>query len=324
MRIAVSTASDQLGCVHFRLESTNARSYTSLIALTQYRTPGTAIPSAGDEMKTSERKAEPAPVAPAEDDDSFDDVLAKILPYWRVIAGAAVLGLTAMVLVNFLLSSQRKAKEAGWQELMNATASGDAMALQAVADSRSGSEVSVWAQQAAAQAKLIEGTTAIGIDRDSAKLSIDEAITGFEKALAQAGNYELIRQRSTWGLAQAYESKKDLDNAKKYYQQVIADWPETKMAEQAKRRIDSLDDPSTKEFYEWYFAQSPTNNTLPESSKVPFSVPTEPDVAIPSPGTEEMSATEDESSAEIVVAETVDTEAGDDEAVATDPVDSAE
>jgi len=178
--------------------------------------------------------------------------------------------------------------ESAWSEFFEATANGDFKTFQTLAKNQSGSVVALWAQQAATQAKLIEGSLAMSTDRATAKGSLEEAIVGFNKLLEQAENSKVIRQRSLWGLAQTHENLNALSTAKDSYKQIVETWPGSTIAERAQARIDSLNNPATQEFYAWYFAQTPPAARLPatgEGPGLPFGqLPTEPDVSIPNIG----------------------------------------
>ena len=220
--------------------------------------------------------------------NELKEILRKFEPYWRRILGVCVV-LLAVISATTLVSTWKKTgRESAWSEFFEATANGDFQDFQELAENQSGNAVALWARQAATQAKLIEGSLAMSTDRAAAMRSLQEAVLGFNKLLEQAENYEVIRQRSLWGLAQTHENLNELSTAKESYKRIVETWPGFTIAERAQARIDSLNDPATQDFYAWYFAQTPPAARLPatgEGPGLPFGqVPTEPDVSIPNIG----------------------------------------
>lgn len=260
-------------------------------------------------MKTEEQLE-----APNELND-LNDVLQMLGPHWRTIAGVSVLVVGSVIAYGLVSTSQTKSRESAWTEFLAASASRDPVQLERIADKGSDS-VAAWARQAAAQAKLIEASAAVHSDRAAAKQGFEEAIAGFQKTLSEASGFELIRQRSVWGMAQSYEGLNDLAKAKEHYQQLVNDWPDSAIAKQAQRRIESLNDPKTIAFYEWFFDQTPVA-TLPDSGEVPnlpFDVPSEPDIVIPDPtDSADTASSENQPGSDVAAEELDETVAGDSE-----------
>ena len=213
-------------------------------------------------------KTENEPIVEEQEPEDVSEILKVLAPHWQTITGAVLLCFVAVAAYAYFTSSRDSAREAGWAEYLGATANRDPVALQTLADGNIGT-VSAFARQASAQAKLIEASSAVYTNRQTAKTGFTEAATAFEQAITQAGNNELIKKRSIWGLGQAREGLNELAKAKQAYQQILDTWPDTPLAQQAQRRIESLDDPKTKEFYDWFFAQTPPAAKLPASGSIP-------------------------------------------------------
>lgn len=217
-----------------------------------------------------------------------------IQPYWRWIAGVAVMLATGVFVVRFISNSQHKAQQVGWMEFLEAVADRNPDALLQVADDHAGDSVAPWAQHVSAQAKLIEASSAIYFDRAAAQKDFRLAVDGFNAVLGQTTE-TLLRQRAQFGLGQAYEGLNELDKAMESYEVFATgpqdgkleneDWSESAIGRQAQRRIDSLREPQTKEFYKWFFAQEPPAPILPawgDSPGLPFGqLPSEPDITFP-------------------------------------------
>ncbi|GAF89844.1 unnamed protein product, partial [marine sediment metagenome] len=89
--------------------------------------------------------------------NDINDVLALLGPYWRAIAGVCTLVVGGVVAFSLVSANRTTAREAAWTEFLGAAANRDPVALEQIALNSSGS-VAPWAQQAAAQAKLIEAS----------------------------------------------------------------------------------------------------------------------------------------------------------------------
>ena len=165
-----------------------------------------------------------------------------------------------------------------------------------VALNHAGSSVAPWAQHASAQAALIEASSAIYFDRAAAKKDFLLAVDGFNAVLGQTNENEtLLRKRAQFGLGQAYEGLNELEKAIDSYK-VLAeasddgklaaqDRSDSAIVKQANRRLKSLQDPQTKEFYNWFFAQEPPAPKWPaagDAPGLPFGqLPSEPNITLP-------------------------------------------
>lgn len=288
-----------------------------------FYTPGLIARKSEDDMKTTERQPEPQAEEPLND---VSDVLSQIAPYWRTIAGVSAVVVTAVVLYGITSTMRQSAEESAWASYFDAVGNSDANALQIVAENSSG-KVVPWAYQSAAQSKLIEATQNLYTDRELAKTGFEEAIDGFTKAISRSEDTPLLNQRSLWGLAQAHEGLNTPDKAKATYERLQERWPESPLAKRAQERIAMLDDSSTKDFYTWFFAQTPTPPPAFDAApSQPFSVPDEPDVVIPDVGdsvdasTETAPApeTDEDLPADATVESTTATEPVDDESLPAD------
>jgi hypothetical protein len=234
-------------------------------------------------MKTTERPHEAQDQSQGSGLNNVGDVLNQISPYWRTIVGVAVVAVTAIALFQFISVSRRHAEEANWEAYFAAIDGMNAPALQELAQNGSGAVVP-WAYHAAAHGRLAEGMQSLYTDRDQARSALEEAVAGFNSAVAASENNDLLNQRSLWGLALANEGLNELEQAKAAYQKLLARWPESPLAKRAQERIASLNSPETQDFYRWFFEQKPvvaSGSPFDTNPAETFTIPNEPDLTIP-------------------------------------------
>ena len=83
-------------------------------------------------------------------------------------------------------------------------------------------------------------------DREKAAKEIDDARANYQKLVEEAGDTPALMQESLMGAAKSNEALGDLDKAKKYYDQLAHDYPNTALGRQAQQRSKALDDPEVK------------------------------------------------------------------------------
>lgn len=115
----------------------------------------------------------------------------------------------------------------------------------------------LWSRLTLADVQLNKGVEGLFQDRAAARKALEESIDDYRAVVDAAPADSLLAERALFGLAQAYESKDDLDNARKQYQEVLARWPDGAFSALAKQRLSDLDRKSTKEFYDWFAKQAP-------------------------------------------------------------------
>ena len=94
------------------------------------------------------------------------------------------------------------------------------------------------------------------------------------------------------GKAQAQEALNDFQNAEISYRNIISLWPDTSVAKSAAERLAFLEQPSTRQFYDWFVKQEPPKPRQPATipdvpgvipSSSPFSVTPPESSAVPNP-----------------------------------------
>ncbi len=170
-----------------------------------------------------------------------------------VVAGAIAIFFAALV-----FRSTRAANEgAAWRNFYNAFAERSPEALTQVAKDASGTKVSLWAKQAAADSQLARGMTGLFTDRDEANKYLKDAEKNLQEVEAGAGDDQTLLERARFGLGQVYESLGDLGSAKKYYGLVAKTSPESALGKVATERAKLIGDPEMEEWYAWFSQQKP-------------------------------------------------------------------
>lgn len=214
-------------------------------------------------MKT-ERKEE---LETNELEDWLTTFLNDMKPYAKLIAAIGVLAAVTIFLLSFGAAQRKKNRGLAWTDLfsiqVNANSAFDpeqksefVKQLVELADREKGTPVGAWALQYAGDISLALGSDKLWEDRDEANSRFKEAATSYQSALDTA-DHEMLRQRALLGLAQANEAMKDFSAAESNYQNILSEWPDSTIAESASSRLAFLQQPSTKEFYDWFLAQDP-------------------------------------------------------------------
>jgi hypothetical protein len=115
-------------------------------------------------------------------------------------------------------------------------------------------------------------------------MELRKAVDNYEAVLERGDDPMLIRH-ALFGLARAHESLRELDEAKDRYQELAEKFPDSSLAAVAKRQIEFISRPSTREFLSWLSKQDfePARMTPPPGAG---GLP-------PSPGGDGTSARED-------------------------------
>src|SRR6185437_15031369 len=103
--------------------------------------------------------------------------------------------------------------------------------------------------------ELGQGTGQLFEDRNLAKGTLERAIESYTRARERTGDSE-IQERSTIGLARVHEALSQLSEARAEYEKLLAKWPNSIYAAEARQRVSDLSKQSTKEFYDWFAVQN--------------------------------------------------------------------
>jgi len=174
----------------------------------------------------------------------------KIKPYTNAILGVVVI-LVAVLGGYFWWTQKSAAQEArGWDRFLAAQQPRD---LEDVIAEFPDTPVAYWAHTT-----IGDMQTAMGCNRlfDNKAAAMDDLRDGqkhFQEALA-GSRHPVILERATFGLARNIEAQaKELDEAIKYYKEVVEKWPDGAYAVMANLRLEDLSQESTRKWYDDYF-----------------------------------------------------------------------
>lgn len=207
--------------------------------------------------------------------DWIGDKIEALKPYSTALTATA-LALVVAVFAFVLWSRKGEARRAkGWQEYFTANQSvkeGDDDLLKVI-DDYPYTPAALWARVSIADRQLAKGIDQLFNDRALARQSLDDAVEGFRTALDEASDDQFLAERATFGLAEAYEAKNDLSQAREQYRAVVDRWPGGAFAGMANDRLSDLERRGTKNFYDWFAKHSPRPKT-PKGPGVPGERPT--------------------------------------------------
>lgn len=198
-------------------------------------------------------------------------------PYSGAIS-ASVLAAAVLIFAAVLFYQKHQATSSqAWEDYFSALEQPDTNKgfeqLERMADDYpADSPAALWSRLSLADTQLAKGVDELFKDRTAARKAIDDAIDHYRAVIEKAPGDSLLAERATLGLAEAFESKNDLDQAREQYRAVLAKWPNGAFSSMAKSRLDDLDRKPTKDFYDWFAKQAPVNKP-PKGSGTPGEKP---------------------------------------------------
>ncbi|MFP6674867.1 MAG: hypothetical protein VB878_07290 [Pirellulaceae bacterium] len=189
--------------------------------------------------------------------DKVNSAIITLRPYFTYIAVILVAGLLVFLVALIVDYNRRSVLGVEWGEFIVANQSKNRdRALADLAREYPDSAAGVWASLAKAATDLDSGTREIYDDRIAAESSLGSAIESFETVVEKASDYPDLAQQARFGIGVAHETMGEVEKAIEIYEQVVAKGDETPVANMAQRRVDSLRDPETIAFYDWFRGQT--------------------------------------------------------------------
>lgn len=189
--------------------------------------------------------------------DWLGDKIEELKPYSTAIWGT-ILAVVAVIFAFIYWSRNSEARlERTWDSYFNASRENAPEDLKSVAETYPEAPAGLWARLTLADMRLTSGVDALFNDHQASQEALKEAIEAYEFVIKHAPSDSLLVERATFGLGEAYESQNELDKARTQYETVEKNWPGGAFSTQAKQRLNDLNKPATKQFYDWFAKQEP-------------------------------------------------------------------
>ncbi|NBT12592.1 MAG: hypothetical protein EBS56_03230 [Planctomycetia bacterium] len=194
------------------------------------------------------------------------EVVERLRPHANAILlalGGAVVALAAWVLVS---SQAATTKSQAWDAFLAGLSGGDPQAFDEVVRRYPGTPAAEWARLVMADMALIDGTELLFVNKDQAPPRLQAAADLYTSVLA-AKPSEMLAERATFGLAKARESLGQLEEARRGYAAVAAEFSEGALAGLAREHAAMVGRESTRQWYDWFAAQKiapPSQQTAAE------------------------------------------------------------
>jgi hypothetical protein len=197
--------------------------------------------------------------------DMLAGLIEIVKPYSMYIGGTLVAVVMLIGVAAFYSNKSKVAEAEGWNELfaIPPTAPDRRDKLLDVADAWAGTPVGVYAVLLAANDDLREGAEKLFEDRADARTHLRDAADGFKRARSESSE-SLVQEQACIGLARAHECLNELDEARTFYKEIVDRWPKGMYGEYAKTRLEDLDRPTTRSFYDWFATQDPKPPAISE------------------------------------------------------------
>ncbi len=205
-----------------------------------------------------------------------------VKPYQNVILGLVLL--VVVVTVGYTIYTRQAAGKTaqGWDEFYQAVSDGrlNPADFDDIIEKYPDTTLAHWAGVVVGDLRLAFGCDQLFVNKAGANQELRHAVDHYMRVRQQSRN-SMLRERATFGLARAREALGELDAAIKCYQDVDRDWPNGAYAAQAKRRLEDLGRPATKQMYDRFAKFDPKPDYADEpgtpGDRLPFSLDSLPE-----------------------------------------------
>jgi len=206
----------------------------------------------------------------------------RLEPYAKSIGIGIAALVVALIGFGFYRSSQLGARSDATLELLQNASDSDPEALASVGQRYAGTTAGALAKLYQGDALLASGIAGLFEDREEAEGRLADASKLYEE-IRGAGNDPLIRSRANLGLARAYESLGQVDQALSAYNRLVEINESEAIVKLAQQRIAQLKSPMTEEFLVWFAKQDfrPAAPAIPPGFPGADSLPDIPNFDLP-------------------------------------------
>ncbi|MDZ4850834.1 MAG: hypothetical protein SGI77_16220 [Pirellulaceae bacterium] len=213
--------------------------------------------------------------------DRIEEVVLIVKPHLKLIGLAVGAVAVAACIYGYMHSTQEKASAEAWSELY--FSANRTEKLDAVYQDFPNNVAGLWARQKSADALTSQALNQIYIDRDLSEKLLEEARTGYRAVLEKAQDPMLVC-RATYGLAQVLDSEGNPAEAAREFKKLLTlPGVHSEMLADAQRRIEFIDSPEGRAFYEWFKNSRPTAPTPVDIPANLGNIPSQPDIQFSTP-----------------------------------------
>lgn len=186
------------------------------------------------------------------------EIVDRIRPHANTIVVA--IGGVALALLAWLLVANQMAEgqARSWEAFLGALSSDSQPALvESLGDvvrRHPGTAAAQWSEVVLADLAVSEGNDLLFTDRQRGVQRLQSAVDAYSSVLASRPR-GMLGSRATFGLAKARESLGQLDEARRGYE-AVAEESAAGFSRLAKARAEALGRGATKEWYDWFAAQT--------------------------------------------------------------------
>lgn len=202
----------------------------------------------------------------------LEETFEQIKPYQNAILGVVLLVVVAILAIS--VWSNRSAADAAmaWNAIKGPFSARSPDDLDRAAQQFPNTPASQWAMILSADQHLFAGATRLFENKIAASDELNKAFERYQ-AVYRNPQSEMICERATFGLARTLEAQgtaDKIDEATKYYKEVVQKWPKGMFKATAEARLQDLQRPSTKWFYD-EFAKFDPKPPVPKETGLPSS-----------------------------------------------------
>lgn len=178
----------------------------------------------------------------------------RLRPHLNTLLLAAA-GLLLAAVGWVLVSSQSAAtRSQSWDAYLAGLSSGEVQSFDEVIRRYPGTPAADWSRLVLADMALTEGTELLFVDKDRAPPRLQAAVDLYS-AILGARPTGMLAERATFGLAKSRESLGQLEEARRGYAAVAAEFPSGALAQMATDHAAELGRESSRQWYDWFAAQ---------------------------------------------------------------------
>jgi hypothetical protein len=189
--------------------------------------------------------------------------LKQIQPYTQAILGAVIAVLVVFGVWYYLRHMDTSAEQAASDQLVSALNDriNPAKALQDTIEAHPGTQQAILARLLRGEDLLRSGSELLFTNKAEGKKNLTSAAAEFGE-VERTSQDAMIKAWALHGMARANESMGELERARRDYERLIKDFPNSALKDDAQRHLTKLNEQSTKQFYDWFAKQDPAPTSM--------------------------------------------------------------